>query len=204
MKLFYMPGACSLSDHIALEWAGADYQLQQVPRDQLKSPDYLAVNPAGAVPALEVEPGWVLTENVAILQLVAQRYPGAELGGRDERERLEVLRWTANLASDVHKAFLPLFAPQRFVEGEEATAVLQRKAVENVRAQLRRIEQALTGKAFLAGERRSVADAYLYVILRWAAGKAGGLEAFPQLQRFKAAMEQDPAVQRALAAEGLA
>lgn len=203
MKLFYMPGACSLSDHIALEWAGADYQLEQVARERLKSPDYLALNPSGAVPALEVEPGWVLTENVAILQLVAQRYPEAALGGSNERERFEVLRWTANLASDVHKAFLPLFAPQRFAEGEEATAVVQRKAVENVRAQLARIDTALSGREVLVGDRRSVADAYLYVILRWAAGKAGGLEEFPELLRFKAAMDKDPGVQRALAAEGL-
>lgn len=203
MKLFYMPGACSLSDHIALEWAGADYQLQKVERERLKSPEYLAVNPAGAVPALEVEPGWVLTENVAILQLVAQRYPEAGLGGSNERERFEVLRWTANLAADVHKSFLPLFAPQRFAEGEEATRVAQRKAVENVRAQLSRVDRALDGRDFLVGDRRSVADAYLYVILRWADGMAGGLDEFPQLARFKAAMERDPAVRRALAAEGL-
>lgn len=203
MKLFYMPGACSLSDHIALEWAGADYQLEKVARDRLKSPEFLAVNPCGAVPALEVEPGWVLTENVAILQLIAARHPDAKLAGGNERERLEVLRWTANLASDVHKAFLPLFAPQRFVEGEEATEMLKRKAAENVRAQLARVNEALAGRRFLVGDARSVADAYLYVILRWADGMQLGLADFPELARFKAAMDQDPAVRRALAAEGL-
>lgn len=203
MKLFYMPGACSLSDHIALEWSGADYQAERVERARLKSPEYLAVNPSGAVPALEVEPGWVLTENVAILHLIARRFPDAKLGGEGEREQVEVLRWTANIGSDVHKAFVPLFAPQRYAEGDEGTEVLKRKAVENIRVQLGRIDAALEGRDFLVGNRRSVADAYLYVILRWTEAVGGGLADFPQLARAKANMEKDPAVQRVLAAEGL-
>ena len=203
MKLYYMPGACSLSDHIALEWAGAHYEAVRVARDQLKSPDYLAINPSGAVPALQDEDGWVLTENVAILDYIAQRFPDAQLGGREGRERAEVLRWTANIASDVHKAFAPLFAPARFADSESAQAELRSHAVQNVRGQLARIDAALGASSYLTGEQRSVADAYLYVVLRWADRHAGGIDAFSNLKRFRQRMEADPAVRKVLADEDL-
>lgn len=204
MKLYYMPGACSLSDHIALEWAGADYQLERVARDALKSPEYLAVNPAGAVPALQEDDGWVLTENVAILDYIAARHPEAGIGGNDARERAEVLRWTSHVASDLHKSFLPIFAPARFSDDEATQARVREKAVQNIRGHLARMDRILDSREHLACGRRTVADAYLYVILRWADNVAGGIAEFANLSRYRAAMDADPAVRRALAAEGLA
>ena len=105
MKLYYSPGACSMSDHIALEWIGQSYTTQRMTKEGLKSPDYLKLNPAGAVPVLENE-GWVLTQNVAILNYLADSFPEAELGGDSTpKGRAEVNRWLAFLNSDVHTAF---------------------------------------------------------------------------------------------------
>lgn len=203
MKLYYMPGTCALSDHIALEWVGADFEAVRLSREELKSPAYLAKNPAGSVPALEERDGWVLTENVAILDYIARRHPSGRLGGDDEREHAQVLRWTSYLGSDVHKAFGPIFAPGKFADGDALQAMVRDKAVAQIRDRLGVVERHLAGRTRLVGERPTIADAYLYVILRWTAERAGGLSAFPNLQRFRELMEDDPAVRRALSQQGL-
>src|SRR6476469_1107599 len=109
MKLFYSPGACSLSDHIVLEWIGQPYEAVRLSREQRQSPEYLAINPAGAVPALEQD-GWVLTQNAAILNYLAETFPQAGLAGDGTpRGRAEVNKWLALVNADIHPAFQPLF-----------------------------------------------------------------------------------------------
>src|SRR3546814_20781592 len=122
MKLYYSPGACSLADHIVLEWIGKPYEAIRVSRDDRKSPEFLRLNPAGAVPVLQ-DGDWVLTQNMAILNFLADSFPEAWLGGDGTpRRRAEVNRWLAFVSSDVHTAFKPMFVrtaslePDTFIE----------------------------------------------------------------------------------------
>jgi glutathione S-transferase len=200
MKLYYSPGACSLADHIVLEWIGQPYQVQRVSREERATPEFRKLNPAGAVPVLEHD-GWLLTQNAAILNYLADRYPEAGLGGDGTPEgRAEVNRWLAFLNSDVHPAFKPLFGSTGYLA--DATVVEKTKA--HARAMLRtllaRADAQLAGRDWLAGT-RSIADPYLFVVLRWARGQGVDLDGLDHLERFAARMQADPAVQKVLAEE---
>ncbi|GAB2585057.1 glutathione S-transferase N-terminal domain-containing protein [Dyella jejuensis] len=203
MKLYYLPGACSMADHIVLEWIGQPYEAQQVARDALRSPEYLQINPTGQVPALVDDDGWVLTENVAILNYLMDRFPEARLDGQGSpRERAEVNRWLAFLNADVHPAFKPLFAAQRFIADEAQHAALHESARQKLRAHFERLDAQLAGREWLTGH-RSVADAYLYVVLRWAKGKQVDLQGLHHLDAFAKRMHDDAGVTAAMRAEGL-
>lgn len=204
MKLYYSPGACSLSDHIVLEWIGKPYEAVRVGREERKSPEFLAINPAGAVPAL-VDGDWVLTQNAAILTYLAETSPEAGLcGDGTARGRAEVIRWLAFANSDVHPTFKPIFGSTAYLE--DATLIDKSKA--DARAKLRDLyaaaDRQLEGRDWIADNRRSIADPYLYVTLRWARGTGVDLSGFENLARYMAAFEADPAVQRVLKDEGLA
>ncbi|WP_437596138.1 glutathione S-transferase family protein [Sorangium sp. So ce590] len=199
MKLYFMPGACSLGPHIALEWTGKPYETVKLTAPQTKEAEYLAVNPLGAVPAIVEEDGWVLTEGAAVLSYIADSYPEAKLGGDGSpRGRAEVTRWLAHLTSDVHKAFVPLFAPERFISDRGQWDDLKAHAVKKIRALLAHLDRQLAGRDFPVGSRRTVVDAYLFVYLGWAEKLAGGLAEFPHLARVFARMNADPAVQKVL------
>ena len=204
MKLYYLPGACSLASHIVLEWIGVPYEAAAVARDKMKSPEYLQINPLGAVPALQDDDGWVLTENVAILNYLGDRFPDAGVtGDGTPRGRAEVNRWLGFLNSDVHKAFVPIFAPARFIDDETQHDAVQARARANIRPLLERIDRHLDGRDWLVGEHHSLADPYLYVILRWAGKQGVDLSGLDRLAAFRQRMEADSAVQAALKAEGL-
>ncbi|MBR6027383.1 MAG: glutathione S-transferase N-terminal domain-containing protein [Neisseriaceae bacterium] len=202
MKLYYMPGACSLADHIALEWANADYEAQAVSREALKQPEFLALNPMGSVPCL-TDGDFVLTQNVAILHYLDEKFPQAALlGGTDLQTRANAMRWLAFCNADLHEAFVPIFAPMRFIDDEAVHPALQAKAREKVIRLLGVANNALNGKQYLAGV-KTVADAYLFVILRWAMGVGIDLTSFANLNEFINTMSQDSGVQNAMKAEGL-
>lgn len=202
MKLYTKPGACSLSDHIALRWIGKPFDLQVMDAAGMKTPEYLALNPAGAVPVLEVD-GWALTQNAAILNFLADTFPESGLGGDGTpKSRAEINRWLAFLNADVHPAFHPLFGSTRFL-GEEA---MIEKTKDNARQKLRglfeRLDAQLAGKDFLTGA-RSIADPYLFVTLRWARSSKVDLSELENLERFFARMRADAGVKAAMEAEGL-
>lgn len=202
MKLYYLPGACSLTIHIALEWTKADYTAEAVERGALKSPEFLKINPQGAVPCL-VDGDFALTQNVAILEYLNEKYPQAMLlGSNDIRERAETRRWLLFCNSDLHGAFVPLFAPSRLISDESTHAELQNNAREKILHLLSLVNQNLQQRHYLSGY-RSVADAYLFVILRWADKLGVPLQEFPALEAFKARMMADKDVQAALQQEGL-
>lgn len=202
MKLYYLPGACSMADHIALEWIGQPYEAQAVAREALQSPEYRKLNPSGQVPALVVEDGWVLTQNVAILNYLMDRFPEAKLGGNGSpRERAEVNRWLCYLNADVHAAFKPVFGPQRFIADESQHAAVQAMAGQHLREHFQRLDAQLAEREWLTGH-RSVADAYLFVVLRWAKGKQVDLGGLAHLDAFFARMQADSGVQTAMKAEG--
>lgn len=202
MKLYYIPGACSMADHIVLEWIGKPYETQEVAREALRSPDYLKINPSGQVPALAVEEDWVLTENVAILNYLMDLSPEAKLDGQGSpRERAEVNRWLCYLNVDVHGAFKPLFRPQRFIADESQHAAVQDMARQHLRTHFERLNAQLADREWLTGH-RSVADAYLFVVLRWAKRMQVDLGGLAHLDAFFARMQADAGVQAAMKAEG--
>lgn len=200
MKLYYSPGACSLSPHIVLRELGYDFDLERVDMATKKTAsggDYLDVNAKGYVPALALDDGEVLTEGSAIIQYLADQKPEAGLvprSGTLPRARLqEHLNF---LAAELHKAFGPFFTAS---VSEEAKA----KAAGTVSRLLDRFEAILAdGRTFLLGETYTIADPYLFVIAGWAKPTGIGLAKWPHLAAFIERIGKRDAVRQALAAEG--
>jgi glutathione S-transferase len=199
MKLYYMPGACSLAPHIALLEAALPFELEKVGRDKKTESggDYLNVNPKGAVPALKLDNGEVLTEAGVIQQYVADKVPPKKLvpaAGTSERYRLQ--EWLNYIASEVHKGIGQLFNP--------AMPEAYKAAVKNGlgQRQLPFIEKALATKDYLLGQ-FSVADGYLFTVLRWTSAHNVDLSGYPNISAFMKRMAERPAVQEAMKVEGL-
>lgn len=203
MKLYYMPGACSLASHIVLEWVGQPYETHQLSREALKAPEFLKVNPLGAVPAL-TDGDWTLTQNVAILEYIAEQAPQSKLlGDGSARSRADVRRWLGFINSDIHKTFSMIFGASRFLGDEGAQKELAGSASKLLTKLFSQLDAQLAGKPYLAGDAPSIADAYLYVVLRWARAKEVDLAGQDNLAAFEKRMEADKGVQAALKAEGL-
>lgn len=201
MKLYSSPGACSLADHIVLQWTGAPFDLQLVDREERKSPAFLALNPAGAVPVFQVG-DWVLTQNAAILNYLADSFPEAKLAGDGSaRSRAEVNRWLSMLNADMHPAFHPFFGSTAYL-GEAGAEKTKQASAKKLRGYFERIDAQLAGKDWLVGD-RSIADPYLYVELRWAEKLGLDLSGLEHLAAFRKRMDADPGVRAALDAEGL-
>lgn len=200
MKLYYSPGACSLASHIVLEWIGEPYDAHKVTIHPDKSPELVKANPLGAVPVIE-EDGWVLTQNSAILNYLADDNPQAKLDGDGTpKSRAEVNRWLGFVNSDVHPAFKPLFGATGYLADDE----MIEKSRENARARLRQlfeiVDGQLQGRDWIAGA-RSIADPYLFVMVRWAKAQKIDLSGLSGLERFFQRMESDPGVRKVIAQE---
>ncbi len=199
MKLYYAPGACSLSPHIVAREAGIDLALEKVDLGTKKTEsgrDYLAVNPKGYVPALELDNGDVLTEGPAVVQYLADLKPDSGLAppyGTMERYRL--MEALAFINSEIHKGYGPFFGPLSDEARAERVAYMQKRFAL--------VEKMLDGKTFLLGERFTVADAYLFVMVNWKDFVKVDLSAFQNVIAFHARVAARPAVQAALRAEGL-
>lgn len=202
MKLYTKPGACSMADHIALRWIGQPFELQVMDAASMKTPEFLSLNPAGAVPVLEVD-GWALTQNAAILNFLADTFPRSGLGGDGTpKGRAEVNRWLAFLNADVHGAFHPMFGSTRYLEDEAMIAKSKDNARTRLRGLFERVDAQLEGRDWLAGA-RSIADPYLFVTLRWARATQVDLSGLDNLERFFTRMHADADVAAAMKAEGL-
>jgi glutathione S-transferase len=200
MKLYYTPGACSLSPHIVLSEAGFDFQLEKVDLKAKKTAtgrDYLTINPKGYVPALELDDGQALTEGPAIVQYIADRKPESKLAppnGSLERYRLqEMLNF---ISTEIHKQYSLLFNPN--------TPEAQKKvSFENLAKRYAFVAKLLEGKSYLFGETFSVADAYLFTVTNWAKNLKVDLSPWPILSQYQIRVASRPAVQSALKEEGL-
>lgn len=202
MKLYTKPGACSMADHIALRWIGKPFDLQVMDAAGMKTPDFLKLNPAGAVPVLEVD-GWVLTQNAAILNFLADTFPESGLGGDGTpKSRAEINRWLAFLNADVHTAFHPMFGSTRYLGDEAMIEKSKTNARQKLRELYERVDAQLAGKDWLTGS-RSIADPYLFVTLRWARSTQVDLSGLENLAKFFERMRADADVAAAMAAEGL-
>lgn len=203
MKLYTKPGACSTAVHIALQWAGGPFELEILDGPSMKAPAYLAINPAGAVPAI-VDGDFTLTQNAAIMGYIADTQPQAGLGGDGSaRERAEATRWLSFVNSDVHPAFKPIFSPARYVGQESQHDSAKAAARTMVRGLMETADKRLADNDWLAGF-RSFADPYFYMTVRWALGTGIDMAGLDHVAAFKARMDEDAGVQAALKAEGLA
>ena len=202
MKLYTAPGACSLSDHIVLRWSGLPFELQVMDKPGMKSPEFLKLNPAGAVPVLAVD-DWILTQNAAILGYIADVAPNTGLGGDGSaRSRAEISRWLSFVNSDIHPTFKPIFGSTGYLGDDKLIALSQDDARTKLRALFERADTHLRQHKWLAGA-RSGADAYLFVTLRWAQGTGVDLSGLDGIAAFIERMNADADVQAALKAEGL-
>ena len=200
MKLYYSPGACSLSPHIALLEAGLPYDLVKVDLRAKKlenGEDYLKVNPKGQVPALALDSGELVTEGPVIVQMIADKVAAKNLApARDSAERYKLLEWLNFIASEVHKNFGPLFSP---VLADDAKAFFK----DRVMAKFKYIDSQLPGRDYLMGKQFTVADGYLFTMLNWADRMKFDLSSMPNLLAYKDRVGARPKVQEALTKEGL-
>ncbi len=202
MKLYTSPGTCALADHIVLQWIGKPFEAQIVNRDERRTPAYLKLNPAGAVPVLD-DDGFVLTQNAAILNYLADLNPDAKLGGDGTpKGRAEVNRWLAFLNADVHPAFHPLFGSTTYLGDDAAIEKTKGAARKKLRDYFERADAQLAGKDYLTGA-RSIADPYLFVVTQWAKKFEVDLAGLDNLAAFDKRMAADAGVQAAMKAEGL-
>jgi glutathione S-transferase len=200
MKLYYMTGACSLASHIALYESGVKFETAALDRTTRKTSDgheFDQINSKGYVPALLLDDGQLFTENVAVLLYIADRNPAAGLApAAGTLERYRLIEWLAFINSEIHKNFGPLF---NAAAGEE----IKQYARANLAKRLGWLETALGPRKFLAGDSFTVADAYLFTVLRWAPRVEINLAKWPHLKRYHDELATRPKVVAAMKAEGL-
>jgi glutathione S-transferase len=200
MKLYYSPGACSLSPHIALLEAGLPYDLVKVDVRAKKlenGDDYFKVNPKGQVPALGLDNGEIMTEGPVIVQMIADQAAEKNLApanGSPERYRLQ--EWLNFVTTELHKNFSPLFNP---AIPDEVKAFFK----DRIMGKFKYADEKLAGCDYLMGKQFTVADGYLYTMLRWADGNKMDLSGLNHLMAFKDRVGARPKVQEALTKEGL-
>lgn len=200
MKLYYAPGVCSLSPHIALEEAGLKHSLVKTDIRAKKiegGGDYTAINSLGYVPALALDDGTILTEGPAIVQYIADQAPDKKLApanGTPARYRLQ--SWLNFISTEVHKGFSPLFNAQM-------PDAAKQFARDRLATRFAHLDAHLAKNAYLMGEAFSVADAYCFTVLRWTVPTKFDLAPYPNLQAYMKRVEARPGVQAAMKAEGL-
>ena len=200
MKLYYSPGACSLSPHIALLEAGLPYDLVKVDLRAKKlenGDDFLKVNPKGQVPALALDSGELVTEGPVIVQMIADKVKDKNLApARDSAERYKLLEWLNYITTEVHKNFGPIFSPALT---DDAKAFFK----DRVMGKFKYLDTQLAGRDYLMGKQFTVADGYLFTMLTWAERMKFDMSGLPNLTAYKTRVAARPKVQEALTKEGL-
>ncbi|CAN5655086.1 glutathione transferase GstA [soil metagenome] len=200
MKLYYSPGACSLSPHIALHEAGLAFEpvLTSTKTHKIQDgTDYYGINPLGYVPLLELDDGTRLAEGPAIVQYIADLAPTKNLApanGTMQRYRLQ--SWLTFIGTEIHKGFSPLFNP---ATPEEYKTI----AKDRLTSRLKWVDSELAGKDYLMGDQFTVADGYLFTVTNWAKPTGVDLSPYPTLNAYRERVGARPAVQAAMKAEGL-
>jgi len=200
MKLYFAPGACSLSPHIVLREAGLNFELEQVNNQEKKTgsgQDFWAVNPKGQVPVLELDNGEKLTEGPIVVQYLADQKPAAGLlPAAGSMDRYRVQEWLNFITSELHKSFGPIFRPTTPEEFKKISK-------ENLGKRFDYIDKHLASRHYLMGDKFTVADAYLFTVLRWTARIQMDLAKWPNLKTYIDRVAARPKVQEAMKAEGL-
>ncbi|MFD2249571.1 glutathione S-transferase [Pseudochelatococcus lubricantis] len=203
--LYYWPGYCSFATHVVLRWIGAEYSLNKVDYEARQSEAYKRdINPSSTVPVLVLPDGFVLSQNVAILNYLADTYPDARLGGDGTTlDRARVNRWLGYINSDVHKVFSPLLHPERVPGNAEAQEATKEIARQTLRRHFEILNSQLETNEWIAGDQRSIADPYLFVLVRWARARKLDLSGLGHLLGHYQRLAEDRAVIDAMAAEKL-
>lgn len=200
MKLYYSPGACSLSPHIVLREAGLPFTLEKTDLKTKKTAggaDYWSINSKGAVPALQLDDGRVLTEGPVVAQYIADQKPDCGLAPRwGTFERYQVMEMLNYIGSEVHTGFHPIFKPNVSPEAKAA-------AVENLEKKFDWLSKRITAGKHLFGDAFTVADAYLFTVLRWTEFAKIDRGKWPTLAAYFELVGRRPAVQAAFKAEGI-
>lgn len=201
MKLYYTPGACSLSPHIVLREAGFKFDLERIDLANKKmvenGGDYLPINPKGQVPVLLLDDGDKLTEGPAIVQYIADQKPETGLApANGTRSRYHLQEWLNFVTSDLHKVFSPLFRP---TTPEEFVKITK----ETLANKFTYLDKHLAKNQYLMGDKFTVADAYCFVIVNWSKFKDIDLARWPNLKAYMDRIAARPKVQEAMKAEGL-
>jgi glutathione S-transferase len=200
MKLYYTPGACSLSPHIVLSELDMPYELEKVDlktHTTASGVDFRQINPKGYVPALQLDSGEVLTEGPAIVQYLAEHKPAVcLLPTSSTLERARVQEWLNFIGTELHKNFAPLFNPGNSDDVKDS-------ARSKIAERLGYIDQALGDREFLTGSQFTVADAYLFTIVNWTGPMAIDLGPWPKVAAFQKRVGARPGVQKAMKEEGL-
>lgn len=200
MKLYYSSGACSLAPHIVLLETGHAFELEKVDIPNKKTAsgaDFWPINPKGYVPALQLDDGTVLTEVGVIRQYLADQKPAAGLApAAGTMARYRLMEWLNFVATEVHKSIGALFNPMMTPEMKQ----VQKGYIER---RLNALEKMIAGKPYLMGDAFSVADAYLFNVLRWTGFHKIDLAPWPNIQAFFNRVQERPQVQAAMRAEGL-
>ena len=200
MKLYFSPGACSLSPHIALQEAGLAYTALKAPTKTHKlddGTDYYSINPLGYVPLLELDDGTRLTEGPAIVQYIADQVPAKNLApANGTLDRYKMQSWLSFIGTELHKNFSPLFNPATPAEQRAATS-------ERLMGRLKHVDGQLAGQNYLMGDTYCVADGYLFTVTNWAKPVGLDISGLANIASFRARMLTRPAVQAAMKAEGL-
>jgi len=199
IQLYYFPNACAMSVHIALEWMGDDYEAIKA---EYGSEAFKKIAPKGAVPAMKDNGGETLTQNDALLKYLVRKYQEANLGYEDTLEGEYMFNQAlAFLSSDLHPAFVPIFAPQAFTTQTDETSIQAAKeaAYARIDRQMTYLDQHLEGKTYMLGDNKSVVDALAFVLIRWSYMIPKTLESYPNIKRFFDTMMQDTTVQKVVA-----
>jgi glutathione S-transferase len=203
LKLYYAADTCSLASHIALEDAGADYALARISfaQNEQRSPDYLAINPKGRVPAMVTDRG-ILTETPAMLVFIAQSFPRARLAPLDDAFAFaEVQAFNSYLCSTLHVAHAHRMRGRRWADDEAAIAAMKRKVPNSVGASYDLIERHMFRGPWVMGEAYTICDPYLFTIAQWMEGDGVDPARFPRVADHRRRMAERPAVRKAIAQE---
>ena len=206
MKLYYVPGACSLAPHIILEEMGIPYTAQKLSfeDDSLNRPEYSKINPMHAVPALALQDGTVITETSAIMQYIAEQKPSTNLVPRAGTiERTKQQQYLNFVTSELHPTFGLLWSAETFVKDEKARVDFTNNVKQKIADRLEVFNNWLNGKTYLMGEQFTVADAYAFTVISWSKYVDVKIDRYSNIPGYLSRVAERPAVLRTLKNEGL-
>jgi glutathione S-transferase len=206
MKLYFSGGSCAMSCHIALEEAGLNYTPVQIDweKPSAEMEEMKKLNPLGVVPVLVSDQGKTITQNVAILEYLADAKPTSHLlAGVGTIERAETMQWVSFVGADLHKAFVPLFMGDAITENDAGRKDVRAWAEKSLHNYLSHVDKSVAGKDYICGKQFTIADCYLFTVVNWCQWVKVSTAEYKNLTSYMARVGERPSVQKVLKMEGL-